>query len=775
MKKSSIFLTIITLFTFNLIEGQKVKINGMLFDKDERKIIGWGLIFLNSDNLVTTVNQNGEFSFTCNPGRIQISTKVLGYKPFLLSFNAKSDTLINIYVPQFTYTLNEVIVMSDSSKNLQITPQGSFILNSASVRETPRLFSEPDLLKSFQMLPGVVSGKDGTTDIYVRGGGMGQNIILANGCYFFLPGHLLGIVSPFDMDFLESAELFKDYFPSELGGGASSVISLYFKKTHSDSIKAQIRLGLLSSGIVIEIPFKKHFLNLTAGLRRGNYSLYGHLLKKTITYDVADFLPPSKYSFYDGFIRLSHNSLKWGKIDYLFFGNYDRGKDETSTKSRIADTLTKYTDLYSSGWNSMVHAFTWTLPVKNTFIWQLNLNYNRLSTGRDLYKETLTSFGKTELSESSRYLFSPTINSIGSTLNVTSKDDKLSYSAGISQRFRIFSPNIEATNTINDTVKKTEFGKNSRIYEPALFASSTYLLTDKLKIDAGFRLSGGFAYKTNFMVFEPRLRISYIPFYPVSPHINYVRLSQFDHSVEGSNAGLRSMLWIPVSGDFGPEISDVLSAGLQGQINHKISWSLDGYYKKTRGMTDYKPGASFIFDSSFVDMLDKVKGRAYGLEAGVIKNTGNFTYNLSYTYSRSKIEWSTPEGLIWIPANSDRPHNFNLALRWHIKERTSFGLNWVYQSGSPATIYMHTTSYGELLDTKNNIRYFDYHRLDLSFRRTIYKRKYSIFIDLDIYNVYNRKNTFYFREVYDDIQKRYYYKSISLFPIMPSLSLTVKN
>ncbi len=103
----------------------------------------------------------------------------------------------------------------------------------AAVHQVPRLFSEPDLLKSFQFLPGVVSGKDGTSDIYVRGGSPGQNIVIADGCYFFLPGHLLGVVSPYDLDFLESAELYKDYFPAEIGGGASSVISLDFRKPHS--------------------------------------------------------------------------------------------------------------------------------------------------------------------------------------------------------------------------------------------------------------------------------------------------------------------------------------------------------------------------------------------------------------------------------------------------------------------------------------------------------------------------------------------------------------
>jgi hypothetical protein len=234
------------------------------------------------------------------------------------------------------------------------------------------------------------------------------------------------------------------------------------------------------------------------------------------------------------------------------------------------------------------------------------------------------------------------------------------------------------------------------------------------------------------------------------------------------------MIWLPLYKELGPEISDVVSAGFQGQVNNDFIWSIDGYYKRTSGMVDFKPGASFIFDTSFVDMLDRVEGRAYGLETGIVKRKGNITGSASYTYSRSKREWGSPEGLIWIPSASDRPHSFNLSLKYQFKERTSFGLNFVYQSGAPATIYMHETSYGEFFETKNNIRYFDYHRLDLSVRHTIYMRRFTIFLDADIYNAYNHKNTFYFKETWDETEQRYYFKNISLFPVMPSLTVTIK-
>ena len=244
-----ILLNVILSFS-SIVNAQNIKIGGRLYDKDKGKIIIGGVLFLNPGNQVTTTDPKGDYLFTCPIGKKQISTQVLGYKPANIRFEANSDTMINIYIQVSPIELSEVTIISDSIKNVEITSRGSIILTPAAIRETPRLFSEPDLLKSFQLLPGVVAGKDGSSEIYIRGGGTGQNIILANGCYFFLPCHLLGVVSPYDLDFLESAELYKDYFPSELGGGASSVISLDFKKTQSDSLRAQFRLGLLSSAAI---------------------------------------------------------------------------------------------------------------------------------------------------------------------------------------------------------------------------------------------------------------------------------------------------------------------------------------------------------------------------------------------------------------------------------------------------------------------------------------------------------------------------------------------
>lgn len=776
MIKSFICLLIIIVFVNTVTQSQSIKISGKLFDKDNGKTIYSGIIFLNPGKLPSVTNDKGEFSFTTSSGTCQILTQVMGYKSSIINFEAISDTIINIYLQVSPVSLDEVTITGDSTKNVIITPHGSIVLTPAALNETPKLFSEPDLVKFLQLLPGVVSGKEGTSDFYVRGGGPGQNIAIADGCYFFLPSHLLGILSPYDLDFLESAELFKDYVPSDIGGGAASVLNLEFRKVHSDSLRANLRLGILSSGFTFETPFGKTNWHISAGIKRGNYSLYAPVLKKLVQKDVESFLPPNKYSFYDGFISISNNSPSVGKLSYLYFGNYDNGKDENKTTGQNGDTLTRYVDGMASGWTSMVHALQWEPPVRGTLKWKINLNYNQLTIGRKLYSESETYLNNSQLlnSASTKLSFYPSIRNLGLSTEVTKEVDNFTFSAGLSERYRLFSSDNYAENIIDGKVIQNNLSENNNINEISLYFSSVSLIAKMIQVDFGMRFNGSVIKDSKFLIAEPRFRASYNPGGLISPHINYVRLSQNDHAIEGSGAGLRTMLWLPLYKDFGPEVSDVLSAGLQFQRNKDFVWTFDAYYKKSFGMVDFKPGSSFIYDTSFVDLMDKIRGKAYGIETSVIKRTGKLTGSASYTYSRSKREWFAPEGVIWIPSLSDRPHSFNVNLKYYISKRISFGTTFVYQSGAPATIYMHETSYGEFFETKNNIRYFNYHRLDLSFRYIIPKDKFTFFLDADIYNVYNHNNTFYFKKVYDETEQRYYFKNISLFPIMPSLTLTIK-
>ena len=769
-------LALILHLTCFSLQAQTVVIRGRLLNYEDSSLVYGGVITINPDKQTSVSDEKGEFLLKTTYGRKELYTRVLGFMQVTVILNAHADTTINIFLHVDPFRIKEVTIIGDSLKSIEISKHGNIVLTRASLFEAPRYFSEPDLIKSLQSLPGVVPGKDGTTDIFVRGGSPGQNIFLTNGCYFFMPSHLLGLTSSFDLDFIEKAELIKDYFPPDIGGGASSVLKIDYRIPKADSAGLQLRVGLLTSGVIFQIPFKKASIGLTGGIKRGNYSLYAPLLKTLIDNNISDFLPPNDYSFYDSYIRLTHSSSKIGAISYVFMRNHDQGNKSSITDSRNADTLLKYETGFISSWTSQIHSLQWTLPIKGKTKWIYDMNVNKISSQREIFYKSEKYINDNTLIESNynSYLISPEIINVGAKIFFVYTERNLTFSGGLFYRLRDFTPNIMATYIREEAHNVTKFVDGYLISEPAAFFSGNLKLSSKWFFEGGVRLSTGITDKTVFVSVEPRVRLTHESSQSFAQHLNYVRLSQFDHSLESSNVGLRSMLWIPITKDLGPEVSDVYSLGVNGRVNNYV-WSIDLYAKTMHDIVDFKSGASFLNATSINELLDKINGRAYGIETFLVKRFGKLSGNLTYTYSRSKREWYAPEGRIWIPYVADRPHNILIALKYSWKSRTSFGINWVYSSGLPATMYIHNTLYGKWFETKNNIRYPDYHRLDFSVRKIFKIKDTFINLDFDISNVYNRRNTFYLKEIYDEKRKTYIYKNVSLFPIMPSLSLSIQK
>jgi len=60
----------------------------------------------------------------------------------------------------------------------------------------------------------------------VRGGAADQNLVLLDGAPVYNTGHLLGFMSVFNADALESVESMSGAFPAEYGGRLSSILDV---------------------------------------------------------------------------------------------------------------------------------------------------------------------------------------------------------------------------------------------------------------------------------------------------------------------------------------------------------------------------------------------------------------------------------------------------------------------------------------------------------------------------------------------------------------------
>jgi outer membrane cobalamin receptor len=125
------------------------------------------------------------------------------------------------------------------------------------IKAIPSLL-EKDLIKTLQLMPGVISMHDLSNKLYIRGGSPDENLALLDGITVYNPSsHLFGLFSTFDPDVVSNAELFAGGFPASYGNRLSSVLSITTKEGNSKKFAGQANIGLITSKLIIEGPLPK--------------------------------------------------------------------------------------------------------------------------------------------------------------------------------------------------------------------------------------------------------------------------------------------------------------------------------------------------------------------------------------------------------------------------------------------------------------------------------------------------------------------------------------
>ena len=132
------------------------------------------------------------------------------------------------------------------------------ILSGKTIRQTPVVFGESDLLKTIQLLPGVSSAGEGSSGFNVRGGAADQNLILFDEAIIYNSSHLFGLFSVFNSDAIKEVKLYKGGIPSSYGGRVSSVLDVYQKDGNNQKFEANGGIGSISSRFLIEGPIQKN-------------------------------------------------------------------------------------------------------------------------------------------------------------------------------------------------------------------------------------------------------------------------------------------------------------------------------------------------------------------------------------------------------------------------------------------------------------------------------------------------------------------------------------
>lgn len=783
-------LVLILLLGMSTLAGfsQRFTISGVVEDKATgEKLIGCNVY--DAATLKGTVsNPYGFYSLTLPTSLVRITFSYVGYESVTLEIPLRRDTVINISLDP-VISLDEVVISAEKTKSaVQSTQMSMTELNARTIKGLPVLFGEVDVLKALQLLPGVKGGNEGTSGIYVRGGGPDQNLILLDGVPVYNANHLFGFFSVFNPDAIQSVKMITGGFPARYGGRLSSVLDIRMKDGNNKKFAVEGSVGLISSKLTIEGPIIKDKTSFIVSGRRTYIDVLAQpFIKWQARNDYENF--SAGYYFYDLNAKINH---KFSEKSRLFLSAYS-GKDQAYMKAVEKGEQYRWDDEAGLGWGNLTAALRWNYVITPKLFSNTTVTYSRYNFLTSLLDKKEEN--NQPVSEYSFGYDSGIVDWAGKIDFDYMPDPNHSIRFGYNYIYHTFKPGVtvfQMNESEFPVPVDTTFG-NQDIYahEWSLFAEDDWTVTPRLKANIGLHFSGFNVKDSTYTSLQPRLSARFLVNEKISVKAAYTHMTQYIHLLTNSTIGLPTDLWLPSTDTIKPQKAIQYAFGVIYEPGEGIEISLEGYYKTMDNLIEYKEGASFFsLQDDWQDKIEMGEGRAYGVEILARKQFGKTSGWIGYTLSWSERRFDNISFGQWFPYKYDRRHDVSIVLNQQIKDNIDIGVTWVFGTGNAVTLplekYASLESYWydykyftgiEYFQNRNSYRMPAYHRLDIGINFRKDTRWGERVWSFGAYNVYNRKNAFYlaFDEQYvENGPAQTVLKQYSLFPIIPSISYSFK-
>ncbi|MFY9150443.1 MAG: TonB-dependent receptor [Prolixibacteraceae bacterium] len=778
-----------------------ILISGKIADAETGEAVPYASVVIAGTTRGTQTNQDGYYTLQNVPTDTStVLVSSIGYKTgriFLTPDLPKTKLDVQIWPSSIEVQSVDVVAQKNTVMNannkistIQITPR--------KLAELPNI-GEKDILRAFQLMPGVSGANEGTSGLFVRGGTPDQNLILYDGFTVYHVDHLYGFFSAFNSNAVKDVQLYKGGFESKYAGRLSSVTDITGKDGNSKEFNIGGDLSLLSANIYAELPIGDKFTSLFAfrksykgpiynkifdqfntkkepvmapttgrGLKSGNnfaaqVSSYFYDLNSKLTYRPSDKDIVS-FSLFNGTDNLDNSvkleiptsgagfgrsmgsdntdlteygnlgtSLKWSRrwsdklygnslVSYSnYYSNRDRSSNRTTTDADGLETIVKIGTLEDNDLKDFSFRSDYTF---------------------DVSPKSQLGFGLKATNYSIDYNYSQ--NDTATILNISNQGNLLG--AYLQNRFSFLDNKL----TITPGVHTTYYDVTAKFYaEPRL--SAAYNLNDKIKLVGAW---GQYYQFANRITREDILAGS-SDFWILSDD-QKVPVSKAIHYITGINY----------------ETPDYL-------------FSVEAYYKQLSGLSEYSlrfEPARRMQTINYEQNFFSGDGFARGIEFLAQKKFGNLTGWASYTLAQARNQFDV-YGPDYFPASQDVTNEFKVIgiYKW---KKWSVAATWIYATGRPYTApeggYNITLLDGTeksfiTAGTKNSRRLPDYHRLDFSLNynlKSVDQRTERGNISFSLFNVYDRKNTWY--KEYQIIDSEIISIDKQFLGITPNLTLTLK-
>ncbi len=759
----------------------KITVSGVVKDDDNGEtLIGASVYEAKSGNGSTT-NEYGFYSLTLPSGldSITLEYSYVGFQPRTFRILPNKDVTLNVRLGT-GIQLQEVVVKANSyQESIRSTEMSVEEITTKETKVIPALLGESDILKVIQLKPGIPSGSEGNTGLYVRGGGGDQNLIVLDEAVVYNANHLFGFFSTFNTDAVKDLKLYKGGFPAQYGGRLSSVIDVRMKDGNNQRFAGTGGIGIISSRLTLEGPIQKDKSSFIVSGRRTYADLITRQVNKA-NEDNPDYNPIPDYYFYDLNTKVNFDlsekdrlylSGYFGRDVFAFDGDFFNFNFSWGNKTGTAR------------WN---HVFSPKLFHNLTFTYS-DYDYNietkvtgfSFKVGSDVQDANLKSDFYYGLNDNHILRFGANVThhdfGVG-RLKAGSDDGEVSFSGG------------------NDF---TAYSMGAYIADEMSFG-------ERWKVNAGLRLSG-FANETFYVGVEPRVAAVYNPQPDLSFKASYARMYQYQHLVSTSGISLPTDIWYPSTEQIKPQRSDQIAIGVEKILGDNYLITNEYYIKWLRNQVDFVDGAQLFANDNLENEFAIGKGYGYGMELGIEKQVGALKGWIGYTLALVKRGDFVPiddtkvfgGGKNYFFPRYDRRHDFSLVAMYEVSKRITISGTVIYGSGDRTWLPVGRFAFQDvpgadfqpivpIYGERNAFRLPYFFRSDLGIVYKFFPKWGESDLTLSIFNLTNRRNAFflYLEPQYEEdvdpledplaIPTGVAAKQVSLFPIIGSLTWNFK-
>lgn len=557
---SALMLT--SVFTYEMsAQNQRIKVtvSGHITDKASGEtLIGAGVL---TEGAGAATNNYGFYTLTIPQGRhLTLRYSYVGYDDATVTLDLLRDTTINIALKANT-ELKEAVVSAQRESGIMATKMSAIEIPMNMIKNTPVLFGEADVLKTIQLMPGVQSGAEGFSGIYVRGGGPDENLLLLDGISLYNAEHMLGLFSIFQPEAVKKVTLYKGSFPARYGGRTSSIIDVRTNDGNLHETHGTVGVGVLCDKFHLEGPIAKGRTAYSISARGMHTFLFDGILRAAKV--------PANYYFFDMNGKLTH---RFSDRDRLFLNAY-YGRDIFHFMEEDEYEITggsneyrKYDDKTHIRWGNLLTSARWN----HVFNGRLFSNATVAFTDYRMRMGYTTS----EKSQDTKYFYKYKFDYGSGIRDLTAKID-FDYTpaprhiikfggeyvnhAYIPETYTTVEKENDKGQMVTDTTYTNKKEKNRLGHEMSFYIEDDFTVGGWLTLNPGVHLAMFLTSGRTYWSPEPRMSAKVDFGKGVSVKAAYSRMAQYVHLLSSAQITLPIDLWVPITRNIRPVTADQYS------------------------------------------------------------------------------------------------------------------------------------------------------------------------------------------------------------------------